>query len=533
MLITVRLGLPVSAPAYATPVSSRQLPSFADFQHKIDGLPRAADVENADIASITTKLSNLSCSACAALKPVLKQAANELAELHATRVCTECIRDQHLDVAADVAQIVNFPSDDDPVSAVKWIIERVRYAKDYWTTHGSSTCSACDVAQRISSSSRARGWSPPNTLNSKAAQNADGFRVPKRPRSGSLSDGSADITLSLVSHSNELAGGTEQRSDSRDSARPLVSQLGPNLSRVATAESPMASKHSPRRTMPSPSPSLSRQPQINRLPTPSSALQQRFPNGPSVLGHSPHSSLTNSVDSQAADLHNQITLKSQALQSVQSECVAIGQKYQRECIRTQALEQRSAIADGELGELTGRNEELEERIRTLESQFEDMRRKQVDERAQNAREKEQWGRMLEMSGRLHAKNAEDRQRLVEENHALTLRVTAYEEENTARIDRVRESTLSGPGGRKAQVRQSEASENMAGLKQEVHQLNSRVETLCSALAEVKRHTEETAERTRDFMNDTSSITNTIDRAFRALQSSAVDSGTMDERMHGA
>ena len=252
-----------------------------------------------------------------------------------------------------------------------------------------------------------------------------------------------------------------------------------------------------------------------------------------MLGHSPHSSLTNSVDSQAADLHNQITLKSQALQSVQSECVAIGQKYQRECIRTQALEQRSAIADGELGELTGRNEELEERIRTLESQFEDMRRKQVDERAQNAREKEQWGRMLEMSGRLHAKNAEDRQRLVEENHALTLRVTAYEEENTARIDRVRESTLSGPGGRKAQVRQSEASENMAGLKQEVHQLNSRVETLCSALAEVKRHTEETAERTRDFMNDTSSITNTIDRAFRALQSSAVDSGTMDERMHGA
>lgn len=85
-------------------------------------------------------------------------------------------------------------------------------------------------------------------------------------------------------------------------------------------------------------------------------------------------------------------------------------------------------AETEINDLTARNEELTEQVRTLETQLEECEKKRDTERSDAVREKDQWGRMLEMSGRLQAKNADDRQKLIQEKESLQQRLLIYENE---------------------------------------------------------------------------------------------------------
>jgi len=129
-----------------------------------------------------------------------------------------------------------------------------------------------------------------------------------------------------------------------------------------------------------------------------------------------------------SDLQHQVTLKSLALQTLQSEYTSLLQNFQKDRLKNQTFEKKTSAADQEVTELTARNEELSEQVRTLGMQLEECERKRETERSDAVREKDQWGRMLEMSGRLQAKSADDRQKLVQEKNDLQQRLLIRENE---------------------------------------------------------------------------------------------------------
>lgn len=142
-----------------------------------------------------------------------------------------------------------------------------------------------------------------------------------------------------------------------------------------------------------------------------------------------HTATTSTAASQhIADLQHQVTLKSLSLQTLQSEYTSLLQRSQRDRLKSQTFEKKATAADQEINELTTRNEELTEQVRTLETQLEECEKKRDMERSDAVREKDQWGRMLEMSSRLQAKNADDRQKLVQEKESLQQRLMIYENE---------------------------------------------------------------------------------------------------------
>ena len=182
---------------------------------------------------------------------------------------------------------------------------------------------------------------------------------------------------------------------------------------------------------------------LRPLPSPSSmatASQKAFWNGPTAPpGSSPtsvnqaptsiHTASTSAAASQhIAELQHQVTLKSLSLQTLQSEYTSLLQKSQRDRLKSQTFEKKATAADKEINDLTLRNEELSEQVSTWKTQLKECEKKRETERSDAVREKDQWGRMLEMSGRLQAKNADDRQKLVQEKASLQHRLLIYENE---------------------------------------------------------------------------------------------------------
>ncbi|KAI5370684.1 hypothetical protein Slin14017_G015630 [Septoria linicola] len=129
-----------------------------------------------------------------------------------------------------------------------------------------------------------------------------------------------------------------------------------------------------------------------------------------------------------ADLQHQVTLKSLALQTLQTEYASLLQKLQREKVKSQTIERKTTVADQEVNELTSKNEDLAEQLKQVTTQLEDSEKKRDMERVEAQREKDQWGRMLEMSGRLQAKVDAERQRLLAEKEELLSRISQSEQD---------------------------------------------------------------------------------------------------------
>ncbi|KAI7197853.1 hypothetical protein KC363_g10 [Hortaea werneckii] len=204
-------------------------------------------------------------------------------------------------------------------------------------------------------------------------------------------------------------------------------------------------------------------------------------------------------------LQHQVTLKSLSLQTLQSEYASLLQKLQRERVKSQAIEKKTSVADSEVNELTGRNEELLEQVKTLEGRVEELERKREQERSDAAREKEQWGRMLEMGTRLQARHADDRQKLIDEREDLRSRLAALEGSQTDKV-RADGSRLSivpsieppqAHGASKEFPKRHETisqkgtsagfAEDCELLKREVRSLKDQRDLLRSALAAVRTH----------------------------------------------
>ena len=269
--------------------------------------------------------------------------------------------------------------------------------------------------------------------------------------------------------------------------------------------SPYSSGRGPR-GLPSPS-SLAYAPSVAPSLAPPTAQSATSPIPSYEQPLSVHTASANSATSaHIADLQHQVTLKSLSLQTLQSEYASLLQKLQRERVKSQAIEKKTSVADNEVNELTGRNEELLEQVKTLEGRVEELERKREQERSDAAREKEQWGRMLEMGTRLQARHADDRQKLLDEREELRSRIAVLEGSRTDEVRAVgfewssnvpsteppqahgASKELSLPKDTTSQKATSAGfAEDSELLKREVRSLKDQRDLLRSALAAVRTH----------------------------------------------
>ena len=251
---------------------------------------------------------------------------------------------------------------------------------------------------------------------------------------------------------------------------------------------------------------------------------------PTVSIHS--ASTSTATSAHIADLQHQVTLKSLSLSTLQSEYSSLLQKLQRERVKSQAIEKKTSVADQEVNDLTGRNEELADQVKSLELQLESCEKKRDNERTEAAREKEQWSRMLELGGRIQTKHAEEKQKLKNENQSLVQRVAGYEVQPHRSGSPYSYSALqTAPGGSNAdrtsgrfQQQQSRPSDvhyigndiaptgDIAGLVRENEILHSRIENLRFALEEARRHHQMLNERTREVLARSEEIGGVVRRA---------------------
>ena len=297
---------------------------------------------------------------------------------------------------------------------------------------------------------------------------------------------------------------------------------------------------------------------MKALPSPSS-MAYPLSGAPSVLPQAPHSlgspetsyqaaasihtaSTSSATSAHLADLQHQVTLKSLALQTLQSEYSSLLQKLQRERVKSQTIEKKTTVADQEVNDLTGRNEELAEQVKSLESQLESSERKRESDRAEAAKEKDQWGRMLELGGRIQSKHAEEKQKLKDEIDGLAQQVIVYEKNGGPTLDtikrdlrRVRQTTpvLSDVGTRTpiaAPVVNRDlqygmvngVSDDVPGLKHEIEALNSKIEILRFALEEARRHNQLLDEQAVEVIKRSGLLGTVVQRALQDDSSSALD-----------
>lgn len=355
--------------------------------------------------------------------------------------------------------------------------------------------------------------------------------VPKRPRSGQSVE--QPYQLPALTPRDERRGSIDFAArEMRLGYSPPPSESLPGSAHPRQT-SPTFANRSINRPLPSPS---------SLAYPPSAAPSLPPPGGSPATSYQPastiHSTSTSSATSaHIADLQHQVTLKSLALQTLQSEYASLLQKLQRERVKSQTIEKKTSVADQEVNELTGKNEEMTEQIKILESQLDESEKKREVDRAEAAKEKEQWGRMLEMGGRLQAKVDSERQRLLEEKEYLTRRVAALEAQDstvvpTLQVQAEESGRHPGADGSERRISQNTTSSDLVpvdaaagsfgdfstseatALKREVLVLNGRIESLRFALEEARRHNQEAEQKTRAFLEQNTQLGTSIDHALK-------------------
>ncbi|KAI6822435.1 hypothetical protein KC332_g8768 [Hortaea werneckii] len=471
----------------AQTATHQSLPSFATFSEHTANRKDDPDVDGPEIAPMASRLS---CHSCNKLKPQLRELALAAAE-----------------VDENVQNVFNRPlirtldlHDSNPERTIQWILDRLqRSKKDLQEAFQRGLPSLGQRVQAHISTDASRPVSPTNPLKRNSAWDRDQLPVPKRPRSGA----SPNQTMAPP-HSGGSYGERSLDFSARGTFSPAPTDTAPP-SAYPRQGSPFSSGRGPR-GLPSPS-SLAYAPSVAPSLAPPTAQSATSPIPSYEQPLSIHTASANSATSaHIADLQHQVTLKSLSLQTLQSEYASLLQKLQRERVKSQAIEKKTSVADNEVNELTGRNEELLEQVKTLEGRVEELERKREQERSDAAREKEQWGRMLEMGTRLQARHADDRQKLMDEREELRSRIAALEGSQTdrARVGGSEWSSnvpsteppqahgaskeLSMPKETTSQKGASAGfAEDFELLKREVRSLKDQRDLLRSALAAVRTH----------------------------------------------
>lgn len=359
---------------------------------------------------------------------------------------------------------------------VQWILERMRHTKrDMQDITRNGT--AEQTPQQFAGSTR---YSNP-LKRSAEPWDQDDMPTLKLPRPDAF-------------HHDAASGGRRASNDmTRDPVQRSAYSPAPSESAPGSAYPRHGSPTSGKlpRGLPSPS-SLAFPPSCAASFVPANAASIGSPTTSYNPAPSIHTVSTSSATSaHLQDLQHQVSLKSLALQTLQSEYAALLQKLQRERIKSQTIEKKTSVADQEVNDLTSKNEELTEQVKGLESQLQECERKRESERVDAAKEKEQWGRMLDMSNRLQNKSATDNQRLAKDKADLLHRLTAYERSALPQSDPSDGSSSflspsrDSPGAANRPPASLTDSNDAAVLRRENADLLAKMTTMTSSLDELR------------------------------------------------
>ena len=350
--------------------------------------------------------------------------------------------------------------------------------------------------QPASNIGKSTGIGSPTTGLKRSAdhRDQDDLPAPKRTHNG--------ILLNELSRTASNNGPVQDRMVSIDfSARsPPPTESVPGSAYPRTGSPGFLTR--PQRTLPSPS-SIAYPPSAAPSLVPATAPSIGSPSTSYLPAVSIHTASASSATSaHIADLQHQVTLKSLSLQTLQSEYASLLQKLQREKVKSQTIEKKTSVADQEVNELTGRNEDLVEQVKALEMQLEESEKKREHERLTASAERDQWTKLLAMDRQLQSRNAEEKQKLREEKMLLSQRVAAFEGGDASTSSELTRPITSRTDHERLEI-DGEAvckeppplittgglfgdADDVSTLKNEIRVLNSRIEALRSTLEEAKR-----------------------------------------------
>ncbi|KAF2691678.1 hypothetical protein K458DRAFT_285753 [Lentithecium fluviatile CBS 122367] len=261
---------------------------------------------------------------------------------------------------------------------------------------------------------------------------------------------SPDQTVSQPSTSAAMRRGQQHLEQREEQSPPTRQYAGPHHGFISFAHPAMTTDqtrsnayggeippntHSPHRTASSsgsvfmPSQSSMHAPQPSRpgmLPSPSSLSLSNATNLPSI---SPPSTAVQ-ASAQAThlqDLQHQISVKSLAFQTLQSEYDSLLQKLERQRTKCATLEKKFEVSDVEINSLTDEKEKLHAQVAVLESQVEELQQSRDEARNQLVANGAQYMRIMEMANRLQAQSTEDKRRWEAEKAELQKRIKILEE----------------------------------------------------------------------------------------------------------
>ncbi|EMC94488.1 hypothetical protein BAUCODRAFT_35707 [Baudoinia panamericana UAMH 10762] len=465
------------------------LPSFATLQEHTSRLSEP-DADGPEIAPMNSRIS---CYLCTKLKPMVREAAIAVAELdeNVQSYCNQAVT-RSLDIPTD-----------SPVRTVQWIIDRLRNAKRDMQDFTARRCQpAYFWPQPPQLPSASRAASPPGD-GVKRVGSWDDPRALKRPRSGDSPEAAGLRMFATAYHPDRRASldfvphqtYSPQPGDSApQSAYPRIGSPGQAGQQLRPLPSPSSLVYPPSVAASLPAPTVH-----PGSPAPS------YPPSASV-----HTASTSSATSaHIADLQHQVTLKSLALQTLQSEYSSLLQKLQREKVKSQTIEKKTNVSEQEVNDLTGKNEDLSEQVKSLEMQLYESDRKRDVERAETVKEKEQWGRMLDMGSRLQAKLARERQALADECLSLKRRLAILEAGH---------SPQAGGSDNGLQNAHNEADtlvrRDSSDLRREVVRLSDKVTMLTRALQEAQRSSRAILADSRNLSHGSDQICAVIDHALK-------------------
>ncbi|PPJ56121.1 hypothetical protein CBER1_02065 [Cercospora berteroae] len=479
--------------SYATSEASTLLPSITLLNEHAGS--RYNDPNNT--GSLSTQ-NSLPCH-CATLRPLLREFVDALLELD------ESV--QSLSRSPSRPRPNNI--DSHPVHSVRWMLERLRQtkhhidgvARDINTVGGTRAAQPTQVDSTPTGSKRsATPWDWDETAQKRPRSGASesvhqSYRAPAYDRPRSIEDARKDLSGYSPARADSIPGsahpGTASPTFAQRAARALPSPSSITYSNCSAPSLPTLAAQS------------IASPATSYLPV--SSLHTA-PAHPATSAH-------------IAELQHQVTLKSLALQTLQSEYASLLQKLQREKVRSQAIEKKTSVADQEVNELTSKNEDLAEQVKLLTSQLEHSETKRDAERSDAEREKNQWGRMLEMSGRLQAKADAEKQRLLAEKETLLQHVSRLrqspkeqgtQEEHLATSPEDDHSrTFSAP---RAQTHAQDRSDDLDELRRTVAAQARRIELFRSALEQIRAQSAELDERAQTIRQRSSELQNISGRA---------------------
>ncbi|TID26746.1 hypothetical protein E6O75_ATG01239 [Venturia nashicola] len=174
-----------------------------------------------------------------------------------------------------------------------------------------------------------------------------------------------------------------------------------------------------------------------------------------------------------------------ALQTLQKEYDSLLQKFERQRVRSGALEKKFEVSDAEINSLTDEREKLTDQMQFLENHVDKLQKTRDEMRRMGTESASQYMKIVEMADRLQSRGVEDKKAWDKERQLLLSRLQASEQGRAQSVEGREDFTAKR--GCLADERFAAVSGNdPSKLQREVHRMKERITTLESSLQKAKK-----------------------------------------------